>query len=451
MKRLTIGMAILACSISGTATAQTEAVTTPPPNLVVPNYEMVPVGPFGGLEGPASVARADDPSAAWFNPAGLTRQMSPQISGSAGVYSHTAVSPQALPNQGGSIQQLPNFVGFTLNLRNRLTVGAALVTNNAWNQETDAERFTSLATGQERFAYSADSEYSQRVAALSVGYRGAGGWRYGGGLAFSLMDLRLVQSASDRIGDATGLQTLLVNARISGSAFQMRGQGGVQYDVGRWRVGAAIRTPGLNVRRSGVIALDGVLDDHAGSLGASVFDADAAFDFRQPWELQAGVAFVGSRFQIEGDLHGYTAVHPYSLITTAQPTLTYGDAGAGRPPTVVAQPFQGLTSASDGILDLSAGGHILVTRRHSLRVHGGIASNRSPVGDRDEVFSRVDLVSWTVGASGAIGKFQFSVGFNRQRGTADDITVRNLLNGKIVRTRTDVGINGLVYQLAYRF
>src|SRR5690242_13937176 len=133
MKRLTIGMAILACALSHTTTAQTSVVATPPPNLVVPNYEMVPVGPFGGLEGPASVARAGDPSAAWFNPAGLARQMSPQISGSAGVYSHTAVSPQALPNQGGSIQQLPNFVGFTFTLRDRLTFGAALVTNHAWN------------------------------------------------------------------------------------------------------------------------------------------------------------------------------------------------------------------------------------------------------------------------------------------------------------------------------
>src|SRR5262249_14950908 len=94
----TLGFLIVVGLVAQTAFGQVEQVRTPPPNLVVPNYDMVPVGPFGGLEGPAHAARVDDPSAAWFNPAGLARQMSAQISGSAGVYSHTAVSPQSLPN-----------------------------------------------------------------------------------------------------------------------------------------------------------------------------------------------------------------------------------------------------------------------------------------------------------------------------------------------------------------
>jgi hypothetical protein len=49
-------------------------VATVPPNVVLSNYDNVPVGPFGGLEGSAYVARVGDPSAAWFNPAGLSRQ-----------------------------------------------------------------------------------------------------------------------------------------------------------------------------------------------------------------------------------------------------------------------------------------------------------------------------------------------------------------------------------------
>ena len=70
-----------ACLIAPPASAQVDQVTTPPPNLVVSNYDNVPVGPFGGLEGAAYVARAGDPSAAWFNPAGLARQNTAQISG----------------------------------------------------------------------------------------------------------------------------------------------------------------------------------------------------------------------------------------------------------------------------------------------------------------------------------------------------------------------------------
>ena len=137
--RTRIGIAFCAAGLmTHPAFAQVDAVSTPPPNLVLDNYNSVPVGPYGGLEGAAYVARVGDPSAAWFNPAGLARQSTAQISGSAGVYQSTSVTPTSLPNNGGSFQQLPNFVGFSFAPSSRLTVGAALVTTNAWNQETDS-------------------------------------------------------------------------------------------------------------------------------------------------------------------------------------------------------------------------------------------------------------------------------------------------------------------------
>src|SRR5262245_52265445 len=160
---------VLMWLMASPAWAQVEQVTTPPPNLILSNYNSVPVGPFGGLEGTAFVARVGDPSAAWFNPAGLTRENAAQISGSAGVYERTSVTPEALPNRGGSIQQLPNSVGFTFKPKPNVTVGAALVSTNAWSQETDSELISPVPNGQQRFAYSADSEYAQRV--LKIGRR----------------------------------------------------------------------------------------------------------------------------------------------------------------------------------------------------------------------------------------------------------------------------------------
>jgi hypothetical protein len=447
-------ISLVFCAVSLTALpafAQFDQVTTPPPNLVVTNYDSVPVGPFGGLEGPAYVARVGDPSAAWFNPAGLARQNTAQISGSAGVYQRTSISPEALPNQGGSFQQLPNFVGFTFAPRPRLTVGAALVTTNAWNQETDSELISSVPSGQQRFAYSADSKFERRALAFSAGYQGDGGWRYGGGLAFSLMSLRLVQSASDRIGDSTGLRSLLVASRTSGSALQLRSQAGVQYDTSRWRFGAAIRTPGLTFHRSGVVTLDGLLDNGTASLGASVFDPDADFEYHLPWEFQAGAAWVRDRIELEVNLQTYSSIDAYSMLSTEQPVLIYGDAGVNRPPTVISQPFPGLTSASDGVVNLSAGGHIRPLRGRDLRVHAGISSNQSPVAPEDLVFNKVDLVTWTLGLSGTLGRFQFSAGFNHQSGNSEDVMLRNLLNGQVVRSTIDVGMTGFIYSLAYQF
>jgi hypothetical protein len=437
--------------IAAPALAQVEQVSTPPPNLVINNYNSVPVGPYGGLEGSAYVARVSDPSAAWFNPAGLARESAAQISGSAGVYQMTSVTPQALPNSGGSIQQLPNFVGFTFAPSSRLTVGAALINTNAWNQETDSELITTVAAGQQRFAYSADSDFERRVLAFGAGYRGDGAWRVGGGLAFSLMSLRLVESASDRLADSTGLKTLLVTGRASGSALQVRSQAGVQYDTSQFRFGAAIRTPGLTLHRSGTVTLDGTLDSGPGSLGASVFDPNATFEHHLPWEFQGGAAWVRSRMEAELDVQAYSSISAYPMLSTSQPTLIYSDAGANQPPTIVSQPFGGLTTASNAIADVSAGGHFRLMNDRDLRVHAGFGTNHSPVGSQDVVFSKVDLLTWSLGMSGSLGKFQFAAGFNHQSGTANDITVRNLLNGQVVHTAMDVKMSGFIYSIGYQF
>ena len=444
-------LCLVICLTATAAFGQIEEVTTPPPNLVLPNYNTVPVGPFGGLEGTAFAARVGDPSAAWFNPAGLARGNTPQISGSAGVYQRTSVSPNALPNQGGAIQQLPNFVGFTFTPTSQVTVGAALVTTNAWNQETDAELITNLPGGRQRFAYSADSEFEQRVFALGGGYHATERWRFGGGLAFSLMSLRLVQSASDRIADGAGLQSLLVSSRSSASALQLRSQLGVQYDVARWRIGAAVRTPGLTLHRSAGLTLDAVLDAGASSLGSSVFDPDAAIEYHLPWEFQGGAAWVRDRVELELDLQAYSSIEAYPLISTSNPALIYGDAGANQPPAVISRPFPGLISASDGVVNVSAGGHVRLFSNRDMRLHAGVGSNRSPVAAADTIFNAVDLVTWTLGVSGSLGKFQFSAGFNSQSGTSDAITLRNLLNGRVVQTPMDVNMSGFIYSLAYQF
>jgi hypothetical protein len=449
MKTITLLIVMLAVVVPATAQDQ---VTTPPPSLVLNNYASVPVGPFGGLEGSSIVSRVGDPSAAWFNPAGLTREDTAQISGSAGVYQRTTVNPLELPNNGGSIQQLPNFVGLTFRPSAKMTLGAALLTTNSWTQETDAQLVTPTASGTERFAYSGDSEFSQREVALAAGYHGGGKLRVGGGMAFTVMDLRLVESASDRIADNTGLRSLLVTSRVAASSILLRGQGGVQYDMTpHWRVGGAVRTPGATIIKSATLTLDGLLDAGNASLGASLFDPSADFAYHLPWELQGGAAFVHERAQFEVDVEGYTPIPAYTMVGTSEPSVTYGDRGTNVPPSIVMQPFGGLTSASNGVVNVSAGGHIVLIKDRSLRVHGGVATNQSPVNTADVIFTRADLVSWTLGLSGSLAKLQFAAGINRKSGTASDVTLRNLLSGRIVETSIDIRTLGFIYSLAYQF
>lgn len=451
MTRFAVLLLSAICLTPSAALAQVSQVTTPPPNLVISNYNSTSVGPFGGLEGTAFVARINDPSSSWFNPAGLAKLGSAEISGSAGVYQRTAVAPHALPNEGGSIQQLPNFVGFTFVPRKGMTVGASVLSTNAWDQETDSELISPVAGGQQRFAYSADAGFEQRVAAIAVGYRRSDSLRVGGGFAFSMMDLRLVQSATERIADATGLRSVVISARATGSAIQLRGQGGAQYETGRWSLGGALRTPGLTIHRSGSTIVDGVLTNDPGSVGTSLFDADADLEHRLPWEFQVGAAYTGTRFQAELDVLAYTSIDPYALLSTSQPILVYESAGGGAAPVVTSRPFEGLISASDGVVNVAIGGHFKLFDSRDLRVHAGLRSNQSPVAPEDVVFTRVDLLTWSVGVSGTLGKFKFAAGLNRQAGRADEITLYNRLTGQPVTTPVDIRIAGFIYSIAYQF
>ena len=195
------------------------------------------------------------------------------------------------------------------------------MTTNSWNQEVDSELITSLSNGAERFGYSADSNFTRRIAAAGAGYHGSGAWRVGAGLAFSLVDLRLVQGISDRIADTSGLQTLLVAARASGLVVQIRAQGGVQYHTPHMRYGAAIRTPGLTASREGTVTIDGTLDMGHASLGASLFDGNARFEYHLPWELQGGAVYVGDRVELEVDVR----VHLHRGLLAARHRPADGD------------------------------------------------------------------------------------------------------------------------------
>lgn len=439
---------LLSC---GAAAAQDAPVSTPPPNIVIGNYNSTAVGPFGGLEGTAYAARVSDPSAAWFNPAGLARQQTPQISGSAGVYQRTVVGLEALPDDGGSLQQLPNFVGFTFVPRQGVTIGTAILSTNAWTQETDAELVTSIPGGQHRFGYSADSGFEQRVAAVSAGYHGGGAWRTGGGLALTWIDLGTAQSVSDRTADSTSLRSLLVEADAAASSVQLRAQGGVQYDTGPWRLGAAVRSPGLTLYKSGSVMLDGVYAGDPGSLGASLFDTGAATEFHLPWEFQAGAAYVGSRLELEVDVLAYTPIDAYTVLGSDQPVIRYGDPGPGAPPVLSSSTFGGLTVAANGVVGVAAGGHYQLLAGRDLRLHAGVGWNPSPVAPHDTVFTKVDLTSWSLGLSGSLGPVVFSLGLNQQRGRSGDITLTNLVDGRVVQTPATVRMAGLIYSLAYRF
>jgi len=434
------------------ADAQTTDLAAPPANILISNYNNVPVGPNAGLESGAYVARVGDPSAAWINPAGLSRGQSAELSGSSGLYQLSTVAPSAFPNAGGSLQEVPSLVGFTVpKLAAHWTLGVAVLTPNFWTQGTDSQIITDRVDGRDRFAYSADSQFEQTAIAGSAGYA-AGRWRVGGGLALIETNISRNATVSDRVSSPTSLATVLIESAASGTAIQLRPLAGVQYDAStRVLFGAMVRMPAYTIHRSGSYTTDAVADGGAQSQGLSFFDPGADFAYHFPFEIHGGAAYVSPRVQIEADVHAFTAISAYSMLASSQPIITYADAGTATAPVIGTAAFQGFTSESRGIVNVSAGGHVALTANGAWRLHFGAETDLSPVASGDQIFTHVDLYGGTVGLSGTRGGFQFTVGVNYRSGSSDEVVLRPLPGSEATQSTIRLRTVGLIYALAYKF
>ena len=427
-------------------------LVTPPANILLSNSNSVPLGPYAGLEGSAYVARAGDPSAAWLNPAGLSRAQATELSGSAGVFQLTTVSPSTLPESGGSVDRVPSLVGFMVAhlFGGNWTAGLAVATVSSWRQSTDSEIVVDHGGVRERFGYSADSRYEQFVGAGSVGFV-SGKWRAGGGLAFVQTSVQKDEVVSDRLVDSTRLRSILIDSRASGSAFHLRPLFGVQYDASpHVQLGVVVRTPAIRLFSSGSYSAEGLAALEGSTQGASFLDSSARFSEHLPFEVRGGVAYVAPRFELEVDFQGQTAISSYSMLSSDQAVITY-KSGSGTAPVIETEPFQGFNSHSRAIGNVSVGGHVVLTSSGAWRLHFGAETDISPVGTDEEVFTKVNLYGWTAGVSGTKGRFQFSVGLNDRFGSSDDIFVRNLGNGEPVQSGIHVRNIGIIYAVNYKF
>jgi hypothetical protein len=332
----------------------------------------------------------------------------------------------------------------------RWTLGLVVLTPNWWAQGTDSQTIQDLTDSRVRFAYSSDAHYEQLVIAGAAG--GVWGrWRLGGSLALTETNISRNGVVSARVATDTSLTSVLVEARAAGNAMQVRPVAGLQYDASKHLLfGATVRMPAVTLLRSGTYTSDAIA---AGSSdqGLSLFDPSAAFAFHFPFEIHGGAAYVSPRVEIEFDVHGYTRIAPYAMLSSSQPIVTYAQGDPGSAPVIGTEPFSGFTSESRAVVNASAGGHVGLTADGRWRVHFGAGTDRSPVGNAGQVFTRVNLYGGTLGISGTKGGFQFTVGANYRAGSSGDFQVRRLPGVGLLPPGLRVETLGLIYAISYKF
>jgi hypothetical protein len=448
---------LLALTLPVTAVAQTvpSAISTAPLNIIVPNYNSVAAGETGSLEANAVLARSSDASSAFFNPAGLTLAAQASVSGSAGVYQFAEVAPRDLAGRGSSLQRVPSLVGLVVPKpfgRERWSAGFSLSHVNAWEQSSDVQAELVASGGRERVAYSSVSLLSGFQANFAVGYTTRKGLRFGGSLDLQLTDSDGSQSLGSQYETGSGLSALLIESHGTASLWHLRMTAAAQYDVTpTLRVGLLVRTPGVRIWRGGSYTYEGLLKSGPSTTTASFFDTSADAEYRIPLEFKAGVAWAGPRAQMEADLLTHAAGGRYSAFSTDQTWTVVNDPGTGGPPTEQRPALTAPVVDSRTVINVAIGGHVRLKEGGAWTVHGGYATDRSPVGADDTLFTRVNMQVVTAGISGQAKIVLASAGVRYQTGTTDEIVLRQLLDGQQVRTRLKISNLGLVYSVAVRF
>jgi hypothetical protein len=430
------------------------SVGVPPVNVQLPNYDSVPAGEVASLEAGAFLVRADDTSSIFYNPAGVTRADRTSISGSAGVFQFDRVTPRDFLKSGSSFQQIPSMFAFVLKDlggRPNWAGGLAIVRINAWSQSVGAERTLESGTAIDRISYTSAASFDGWLTNIGVGYQRSDKLRVGGSLDGQLTMSERTQTLGDQLRNSGSLSAVLVESQAWMWATHLRLTLGAQYDLTpSLQLGAVIRTAGLGVLSAGSASLEGVSRVGGVTTTASQFDDDATVEYKIPFEFKAGAAYRFPRGQVEVDVLTHLGSGVYDAFSSARPTTILTDTGSG---AVTAQQLATLPAIVDSraVVNVAAGGRFNLTSDGRWTVHGGYATDRSPVGDEDTVFTKVHLRKMTLGFSGRTKYFLGSFGLQYASGSSGPILLRQLQNGQRFETNFDVANLGFVYSLALLF
>src|SRR5262245_3457745 len=410
---------LLTVAVAGPARAQLQDFTVPP-TLLVPNYDRVYPGLLEALEAGAFIARARQAPALFYNPAGIALVDRTVLNASAQGYQLTTLGGSGFEqSQGGVFETLPSFLGVVLGKEvidwESVRLGFAVVT--PVHSDLTAIASTTPTPGQ-RASYTVHSGFDTLVPTFSVGWAVAPSFRLGGSIEFPYTSLSNTGQLSGEITDATTSRATLRTLATSGSTLKLRGTVGVQWDPLSWlKLGAVVRTPGLNIKSSGSFQYEALTTFSTGTRQVFFQDPKAEFQYKLPLEAGLGAALEFGPFGIEVDVrfHDGTDIYPLYASTAVGRVV---DTTTGIPVTS-GLPFPGVSYRARQTWNGSIGAHWSFS--DSFAISAGSYLDNSPVDPAiGAAFRKVNLIGFRAGASFRIDKLSASLGVGWEHGTGSD-------------------------------
>jgi len=403
--------------VGGAARAQLVVL---PPTLLLPNYDRIYPGLEEALEGGAFLARAQNVTALFYNPAGIALVERTALSASVQGYQVTTLGGSGFQHSTpvSSFEGLPSSIGVVFGGEvihwENVRVGIAVAQPVHWHQSAVAN---STNGPDQRVSYSVDSTFNTLAPGISIGWAAAHNLRLGGAIEFPYTT---ISEAGQISGQLTGTSNSLGtnrNINAGGSTLQLRATGGVQWEPLSWlALGLTLRTAGLKLFNSGSFTYDSLTALTGGTQQVYFQDTTGRFEYRLPPGIGLGTALLFGPVRLEVDLRWHAGTHTYQLFSSDVRARVV-DTTSGTPVTTEV-PFPAIEYRADPVWNWSFGAHVRLSPLVSLS--GGMYLDHSPVGLASPVFRQVDLVGFRTGVSFHTDKLSGSIGLGWEHGKAND-------------------------------
>jgi hypothetical protein len=426
------------------------------PGNIVPNFDRIRVGQVEGLEGGAYVARTGNGGANWYNPAGLALAPGSSLNASANAYEFTTVRLEGLDREfsTGRFQALGTFfagvIGSPVVRSPRLRLGFSFTRPVLWSPGAVSGQLGGVdPTGGESLEFYSKVEMDVAIPAIAAGYRLTDRIRVGAGIGMPITTLRADNQISNRLVESGVAERTVSTLSLDGQAYQLQVTGGVQWDLtDRLRAGATITSPGLPLWGSSLIAVQDLETVSGTTSDVDFRDASADFQYRLPLRVVAGLAVTLGRFEVEADIRHHGSREPFDLFASGERSTRISTARDGTS-VVTDGAFPTVREEIDAVTNLALG--VNYGLGGSWVLHGGVFTDRSPVGDPDtSQFQSVDLMGLGVAVSFG-GQLSGTIGLSSNWGTTEDRGYGPALGGAAGSTRVQIRTFNLHYALSYTF
>ena len=433
--------------------APAQSVPVPiPKNVILPNYDNVFIGPVEALEAGAYLARTDDATASFYNPAGLAAAASTSLSASANGFFWTQLTSRAL-GQTTSTSQFASTAGhFGIVIgppfikSDRLRLGFSVTKPLSWTPAGTDQAFQSSPGTIPALTYSSRVDFSTVLPAVSLGYRVSPTVRLGVSTGVAYTSYSDQETLSGEVTPSGQSSHFLSTLRASGSSYHLAVSAGVQWDVtSKLTVGALVRAPGLRLLSTSVFTYESAVESPGTATSAYFRDEGGAFQYVLPLEVSAGVAYRLGPVQAEIDVRYHGSAGQYTMYRSTRPLIVQTRNADGTT-TTSSEPFPAVQYSAQHVVNVATGASYRISRLVTL--HGGFFVSFSPIGDpAGSPFQKADLYGGTAGVAVTGVHWSYSLGLAYQYGSSAAVQA----SGTESVTDLDWRSLTLLYALAYRF